>query len=94
MTPAEIAVTKAAELLDKAEEYLLDEESVKNCVAIADGWMRLHATLVTGTFMTEGPNRAGFPATPSERSHQPKETRGTPHSHAGGDRPGVAGPHR
>ncbi|MEV0236915.1 hypothetical protein [Nonomuraea sp. NPDC050786] len=54
MTPAEIAATKAAELLDKAEEYILDEGAVKNCVAIAGGWMRLHATLVTGTFMSDG----------------------------------------
>ncbi|WP_187414111.1 hypothetical protein [Nonomuraea sp. PA05] len=48
MTPAEIAATKAAELLDKAEEYILDEGAVKNCVAIADGWMRLHLAITTG----------------------------------------------
>jgi hypothetical protein len=52
VTPAEIAATKAAELLDKAEEYILDEGAVKNCVAIADAWMRLHTAVVTGTFIS------------------------------------------
>ncbi|MEV1003450.1 hypothetical protein [Nonomuraea sp. NPDC050202] len=56
MTPAETAVAKAAELLDKAEEYILDEGAVKNCVAIADGWTRLYLALTTGAIMNFSPD--------------------------------------
>ncbi|MEV4079709.1 hypothetical protein AB0J43_05390 [Nonomuraea fuscirosea] len=56
MTPAEIAATKAAEQLDKAEEYVLDEGAVRDCVAIADGWIRLHLALTTGAIMHFSPD--------------------------------------
>jgi hypothetical protein len=41
-------------MLDQAAQQPLSTEYVTNCVTIADAWMRLHAVLVTGTFMSDG----------------------------------------
>ncbi|WP_272893994.1 hypothetical protein [Nonomuraea sp. MG754425] len=38
-------------MLDQAAAQPLSTEYVANCGAIAEAWMRLHAVLVTGTFM-------------------------------------------
>jgi hypothetical protein len=54
VTPAEIAATKAAEMLDQAAEHVKDPAYVANCVAIADGWTRLHGALAATAFMSDG----------------------------------------
>ena len=47
MTPAQVAASKAGEMLDEAAEHVLDTIHVSSCVAIADGWIRLHMALAT-----------------------------------------------
>ncbi len=52
MTPAELAASKAGELLDDDAEHLDDTVHVNSCVTVAEAWMRLHMVLATGADVT------------------------------------------
>ncbi|MEU6778579.1 hypothetical protein ABZ912_05200 [Nonomuraea angiospora] len=54
MTLAELAASKAGELLDDAAEHLDDTVHVNSCVTVADAWMRLHMVLATGASLNWG----------------------------------------